>query len=183
MDYHFIIPKKKKKRFTIDAYIPLNIKNWYRNWIYTKLKGTKPSASTRCRNEEEKLPEASITHRKRGNYVSEINREPVNEYSRTIRHAKHTHTRVHSGIRESLREVAIMRNTEHRERKGRAWTFYRRNVPARPPTIDEQRGERKKKKESAEEDGAQRGVWVEGLKESSHVSASRRWNGNECSSR
>lgn len=35
--------------------------------------------STRYTNEEEKLPETGITHRKRGNYVSEINREPVPE--------------------------------------------------------------------------------------------------------
>lgn len=89
----------------------------------------------------------------------------VNPYPK-IRYAKHTHT----GVRVSLREVAVMRDTEHKG-EGRAWTFYRRNVPARPPTIDEQREERKKKGSA------------EGLKESSHVSASRRWNGNECSSR
>lgn len=107
---------------------------------------------------EEKLKQVSPTGREET--VSEINREPVPE-------DKIRETHAHRGTSIVERGSG---NARHKG-EGRAWTFYRRNVPARPPTIDEQREERKKKGSA------------EGLKESSHVSASRRWNGNKCSSR
>lgn len=105
--------------------------------------------------------------------MSEINREPVNEYSRTIRYAKHAHTR-------TLRDTRVVeRSSDNAKHRAQGEEGARLNVlqtKRARQTADDRRAERrkKKKKESAEEDGAQRGVWVEGLKESSHVSASRR---------